>query len=78
MKPEFHEGAIGPGLTFAKEFGDGYEIAADRLWRQLFWRASGRRRKILNMMTVGPQALSPVRLSMPGDKAWHVELSPRR
>ena len=23
MKTEFHEGSIGPGLPFAKEFGDG-------------------------------------------------------
>lgn len=28
MKPEFHEGAMGPGLALEKEFGEEYEIAA--------------------------------------------------
>lgn len=28
MGPKFHDGAIGPGLAFAKEFGDAYEIVA--------------------------------------------------
>ena len=52
MKPEFHEGAIGPGLAFAKEFGDGYEIAATIVCGDNYFgeHLEEAKEEILNMM----------------------------